>query len=203
MLELDNLVRIDKNLVKPASFTAARAFMDDPETIYLIPDEKKRKNLHYAFEYYLQVTRFGHEEAYTTSPQCEGVAIWAHSEHKVPFWAALTANPFSSLRCGWRFITHEFEATRTATNIKKKYAPALHMYLSLLAVDPSQQGKGFASVLIKPMLKRLDESHLPAYLETQNLKNVNMYEHFGFKLVYQTALSDGNLPIYAMLREAR
>jgi hypothetical protein len=34
------------------------------------------------------------------------------------------------------------------------------------------------------------------------LKNVNMYEHFGFKLVYQTALSDGNLPIYAMLREA-
>ena len=203
MSELNSLVKVDKTLVRRAGITAARAFMDDPETLYLIPDEKKRLNLHYAFEFYLRVAGFGNEEAYTTSPQCEGVALWAHSEHKIPFWAALRANPFPSLRCGWRFISCQFEANRIATDIKKKYAPARHMYLALLAVEPVHQGKGFASLLLNPMLKKLDASHIAAYLETQNMKNVRMYEHFGFKLVNETILYDGHYPIYAMLRAAR
>lgn len=202
MSGFENLIPVDKKLVKPAAITVARAFKDDPETIYLIPDEKKRENLRYALEFFISIARFGQEEAYTTSLECEGVALWSHSDHKMPFWAAFTANPFPSLRCGWRFISRQVEANHVAVDIKKKYAPARHIYLSLLAVDPSHQGKGFASALLKPMLKRLDENSMPAYLETQNMKNVKMYEHFGFKLVYETALYDGNYPIYAMLREA-
>jgi GNAT superfamily N-acetyltransferase len=201
MIGFDNLVRIDSKLAKPASFTAARAFADDPETIYLIPDKKKRINLHFAFEYFLRIAVYGHEEAYVTSPQCEGVAIWASSENNVPFWAALTANPIPSLKCGWRFISHQIETNRLAIKIKKQYAPSRHMYLALLAVDPAHHGKGHASALLKPMLARLDKEHLPAYLETQNMKNVAMYQHFGFKLVYETVLPKTTLPMYCMLRE--
>ena len=53
-------------------------------------------------------------------------------------------------------------------------------------MDPAQQGKGFASALLKPMLARLDEENMACYLETQNMKNVAMYQHFGFKLVHET-----------------
>ena len=201
MSGFENLIAVDKKLVKPAAITAARAFRDDPETVYSIPDEKKRENLRYAFEYFMSIYKFGNEEAYATSPECEGVAVWVPSEHRMPFWAGLTANPFPSLRCGWRFISHQVEANRVAINIKKQHAPARHMYLALLAVDPVHQGKGFAGALLKPMLKRLDAERLPAYLETQNMKNVAMYEHFGFKLVHETSLFDGNYPIHAMLRE--
>ncbi|MBN1367330.1 MAG: GNAT family N-acetyltransferase [Dehalococcoidales bacterium] len=203
MFEMDGLVKIEKNLVRPASVTVARAFMDDPETVYLIPDEKKRENLHHAFEFFISISQLGNEEAYTTSPACEGVALWSSSEHRMPFWAVLSANPFPSFRCGWRFIFCQMEANRIAENIKTKYAPVRHMYLALLGVDPSHQWKGFASALIKPMLKKLDESRLAAYLETQNMKNVSMYEHFGFKLVYHTEVLNGNSHIYAMLRDAR
>jgi ribosomal protein S18 acetylase RimI-like enzyme len=201
MIGFDNLVPIDKNLVKPASLTATHAFIDDPETVYLIPDEAKRINLHYTFEYYLRVTVFGKGEAYTTSSQCEGVAIWAHSEQKIPFWVTIRANPFLPLRCGWRCVSHYMKANRITLEIKKQYAPPRHMYLALLAVDPAYQGKGHASALLKPMLARLDQEHLPAYLETQNMKNVAMYQHFGFKLVYETVLPKTTLPIYCMLRE--
>lgn len=203
MVELDNLVNVDKNLLKAASITAARAFADDPEIICLIPDERKRTNLRYAFEYYLKTHILGNGEAYTTSPQCEGVAVWLYSENKLPFWAAIKANPFPSLRCGWRFITHQMEANHTAIQIKKQYAPTRHMYLALLGVDPIYQGKGFASVLLKPMLERMDKSHLPAYLETQNMKNVAMYQHFGFKLVYETVMPKTTFPMYCMLREVQ
>jgi GNAT superfamily N-acetyltransferase len=201
MIGLDNLVRIDNKLVKPASFTAARAFADDPEMVYFIPDKRKRTNLHYAFEYFLRIGIFGKEEAYTTSLNCEGVAIWAYSEQKIPLMALIKANPLPTLRCGWRFIFHQMEANRLAIKIKKQYAPSRHMYLALLAVNPAYQGKGYASALLKPMLHKLDEAHLPCYLETQNMKNVAMYQHFGFKLVHETVLPNTTFPMYCMLRE--
>jgi predicted GNAT family N-acyltransferase len=62
------------------------------------------------------------------------------------------------------------------------------------------QGKEFASLLLNPVLARLDAARLPCCLETQNLKNVALYRHFGFKVVHET-LFDKTIPIYAMLRE--
>ncbi len=203
MPNLDHLVSINESLVKPASLTAAHAFIDDPETIYLIPDPKRRINIHYAFEYYINLNILSGGESYVTSPQCEGVALWSSSENKISFGKTLFANPMLVFRCGWRYISRQLEANRIATEIKKKYAPTKHMYLSLLAVDPPQQGKGFASALLKPMLARIDESHLPAYLETQNTKNVAMYEHFGFNMVHHATLFDGCCHLYAMVRDAR
>ena len=198
---MDSLVKLDEKLVAPASLTAARAFKDDPETAYLIPDVNKRENTQYAFRYLLKIAVVGGEEAYVSSPQCEGVALWARSDNKMPFRAWLSANPLSALRCGWRFISHQMEANRIAQDIKKKYAPPKHMYLALLGVEPVHQGKGFASKLLKPMLARLDKENLAAYVETQNTKNVKMYEHFGFKLVYDVATLNGVGHLYAMVRE--
>ena len=203
MPNLDNLVSINKSLVKPASFTAAHAFIDDPETIYLIPNPKRRISIRYGFEYYMRLNILAGGESYVTSPQFEGVALWSYSVKKISFSKTLAANPLLTLRCGWRYISYQLEANRIATEIKKKYAPAKHMYLSLLAVDPPQQGKGFASALLKPMLKKIDESHLAVYVETQNTKNVAMYEHFGFNLVNHITLFDGCCHLYAMVRDAR
>ena len=201
---MDNLVSLDKSLVKKASQTCANAFADDPETVYLIPDEKKRANLHFAFAYFLRMSLIEKTEVYTTSPDCEGVAMWTLSEKKTPWWIIFPiflVNPFLPLRCGWRYIWRMISFNRFAEKIKKQYAPRPHEYLALLAVDPVQQGKGFASRLLRPMLERLDKQKLPAYLETQNMKNVNMYRHFGFELVYETTFPRTTLPLYIMVRK--
>jgi GNAT superfamily N-acetyltransferase len=198
---MSNPIRLPESLVNKASITCANAFIDDPETIYLIPDKKKRENLKYAFVYYLRMSVAERAEICTTSPNCEGVAIWTESEGKTPWWTIFSINPFPPLRCGWRYILHEMTFYRFAHKVKKQFAPFPHKYLALLAVDPSQQGKGFASQLLKPMLEKLDKQHLPTYLETQNLKNVNMYRHFGFELVYENTLPHTTLPMYVMVRK--
>jgi len=198
---MSNLIRLPKSLVHKASVTCANAFVDDPETVYLIPDKKRREYLKYAFVYYLRMSIAERAEIYATSPNSEGVAIWSHSDSKTPWWAIFSINPLLPLKCGWRYIWHEIIFYRLAHKIKKQYAPFPHKYLALLAVDPSQQGKGFASQLLKPMLEKLDNQHLPCYLETQNLKNVNMYQHFGFELVFKTTLPHTSLPIYIMVRK--
>jgi ribosomal protein S18 acetylase RimI-like enzyme len=200
---LNKLTRIDRTLVNPASHTCASAFINDPYTAYSIPDEKKRVNLHYGFAYYLRSMVTGIGEGYAISSACEGVAVWQDSAKKEPFWQILRGgNPFLPLRCGWQFAWREIAMNRFCEKIKKAHAPASHMYLALLAVAPEHHGKGYASALIIPMLKRLDEERLACYLETQNQKNVTMYQHFGFQLVKESIVPGIGLPIYAMLRKA-
>ena len=91
---------------------------------------------------------------------------------------------------------------RQCEKLRRKYAPPRHLYLGLLAVAPEHQGKGHASALLKPMLKKLDEEKMACYLETQNLKNIAIYQHFGFKMVHETCIPGSDYPLYLMLREA-
>jgi GNAT superfamily N-acetyltransferase len=191
-------------MIPRAAAACARAFENDPYIHYFIPDEKKRKNLHYSFEFYMRMAIFSGAEAYTTSPECEGLALWVSSDMKEPWNAYIHAgNPFLPLRCGLRYILGEMRINRFCEKLKKKLAPKPYKYLALLGVDPVYQGKGLASVLLKPMLKRFDEEGLPTYLETQNLKNVGMYSHFGFEKVYEGIFPGTPTPLFAMLRKPK
>ena len=77
-----------------------------------------------------------------------------------------------------------------------------HWYLSMLGVDPSSQGRGYGSALLKAGLARCDADGLPAYLESSNPKNVPLYERFGFEVLGRIAPGDfpGLIP---MLRPPR
>lgn len=74
------------------------------------------------------------------------------------------------------------------------------MFLSPVAVDPTYQGKGYASKLIRPMLNRLDHHNLPCFLQTVNEKNVGLYKHYGFEVVEETKLPKTDLIVWSMLR---
>jgi GNAT superfamily N-acetyltransferase len=198
----ESLMKIDESLVAPASITCANAFEGDPMTIWMIPDEKKRGNLRYAFEMILNIAVMGGAEAYTTSPDCEGVAIWMPAGTKQSLSMLLQAGyPYLPLRCGWRYFILDTRSMSLCERLKKKYAPRRHCYLAALAVSPAHQGKGIASALIKPMLAKLDEDQTPCYVETQNMKNVAMYQHFGFKLLHETHMPGGDYPVYLLLRQ--
>jgi GNAT superfamily N-acetyltransferase len=197
------LIRIDKNLIPVAAASAARAFEDDPYTVNVIPEKKKRANLKLAFQFYMRFALYEGAEGYTTSPACEGVAIWSNPENKRHSWGSFlhAGNPFLPLRCGLRYVITEMRVNSFCANIKKIYAPKSHIYLALLAVDPVRQNKGIASVLINPLLEKCDREGLPCYLETQNVKNVSMYNHFGFEKVYEGIFPGTHSPVFGMLRK--
>ena len=56
-------------------------------------------------------------------------------------------------------------------------------YLEYLAVDPSKQGLGLGSLILKESLKMIDELGEAAYLESSNPKNMSLYERFGFRFL--------------------
>ncbi len=85
----------------------------------------------------------------------------------------------------------------------EKYHPTEpHWYLPLIGVDPSQQGKGIGSALMKHALETIDRDHLPAYLESSNPKNISLYERHGFEVTGEIQVGSSP-PMRPMYRAAR
>jgi GNAT superfamily N-acetyltransferase len=75
-------------------------------------------------------------------------------------------------------------------------------YLPWLGVDRSAQGQGLGARLLSETLGRVDDTHLPAYLESPNPRNVSLYSRHGFETV--ATIQIGECPIMTcMLRQAR
>lgn len=65
-----------------------------------------------------------------------------------------------------------------------KYHPSgPHWYLPLIGVDPSQQGNGIGSALMKHALIPCDRDGTLAYLESSNPRNISLYERHGFEVI--------------------
>ena len=56
-------------------------------------------------------------------------------------------------------------------------------YLPLIGVDPSCQGRGYGSALLKYALEQCDRDGTVAYLESTSEKNIPLYERHGFEIL--------------------
>lgn len=76
-----------------------------------------------------------------------------------------------------------------------------HWYLPLIAADQQWIGKGLGALLMRHALRRCDEEHMPAYLESSNPRNIPFYERFGFRVIGE--IQCGSAPLMTpMLRPA-
>jgi len=76
-----------------------------------------------------------------------------------------------------------------------------HWYLPWLGVDAASQGTGLGGMLLAQCLKAVDESAMPAYLETPNPRTIPFYERHGFRVTGSTQTEECP-PVTFMLREA-
>jgi GNAT superfamily N-acetyltransferase len=77
-----------------------------------------------------------------------------------------------------------------------------HWYLPWFGVDAAHQGRGLGGQLLKACLTVVDDSHLPAYLETPNPRNIPFYERHGFAVTGH-AQAGSCPPVAFMLRASR
>ncbi len=202
--QLEQLVKLEKAQIKPASLMLARAFHDDPVVKYAFPElGGNDPKLPYSYEFILRLgLRYGH--TYTTSSRLEGVAIWTRIiSPYTSIWRMLFSGAFlAAMKMG---IKTGLRMQPISKNLDKKHneiISGIHWYLQLLGVDPAYQGKGFASRLLNGMLARIDEDCLPCYLETELEENVPIYQHFGFKTIEEYPIPDTPVKMWLMLRPA-
>lgn len=76
-----------------------------------------------------------------------------------------------------------------------------HWHLGPVAVEPALQHAGIGSRLLEQFCATVDEDGVAAYLETDELASVRLYERFGFQVIGQEPILGA--PNWFMLRSAR
>ena len=75
-----------------------------------------------------------------------------------------------------------------------------HCHLEAIGVSPERQGQGVGSLLLRHFCAYVDQLKQAAYLETDQPKNVRLYERFGFNVVEEASVL--SLPNWFMWRDA-
>src|SRR5262245_2063251 len=179
-----HVVQLTEQHIEVAGETLARGFLNDPLTVYMIPDKHERARL--LPSHFTPFVRYGHlfGEVFTT-PALDAVAIWLPS-------AAAEITPDRAARSGLDQIEAaigsaawgRFDRVMAyAEQLHHSAEPGPHWYLPVIGVDPSRQQHGVGTALLRTMLSRADAEGLPCYLETYQPTNVRFYERNGFTIV--------------------
>jgi GNAT superfamily N-acetyltransferase len=184
---------------------ATRAFIDDKYFRYLMPDERVRaRALPLLFSSQL---RHSGDHAHTVVARDEsgdivGVSLWVEPGAWPPPISLQLAQMPSSLRALYRHPQTLRRAGTYLRTILKVHPKELNWYLPLLAVDPSVQGQGAGTELMRDGMARMETDGVGGYLETQKEQNHAFYNRFGYQLRDTLhPLPDGP-PYYTMWRPA-
>jgi ribosomal protein S18 acetylase RimI-like enzyme len=183
---------------------AARALHDDPLFAHLAPDQRlRRRGMPVYFRANLGATaRLEVTTVARRQGRVVGVASWVPPGRYPLSPGNQVRQALGALRAlvlRPRSIPDGFRMLRA---IERVHPHEPHWYLSLLAVDPAQQGHGIGAALIEDGLARADDG-LPAYLETSNPKNLAWYRRFGFQIEQELRIDAAKPGIWTMRRPVR
>lgn len=189
-MKSNKVIRLERSQMEKASQVSARAFMNDPMFSYLTPEaqQSRFKALEWLATEALECCfLYGH--VYTT-PELKGVAAWLPPERssfgtiqllQLIWQLRLYLLPF---KCGWDKLERWLSLLKMTENYHQQdMATQSHWYLASMFVDPSCQGQGVGSTLLKPILRKASAEKLPCYVVTFTEQAVNFYQKNGFEVI--------------------
>ncbi len=191
--------------VESAAEVLSQAFINDPLCAYMLPRTHSRLNtLRKFFRAYANVS-IQNQHGYGVGDPLVGIAFWLPPTQedvsisiralKLFLPLLFTGYPVGYLRA--RMIIKQTELMR------RKYAAQPHYYLDNLGILPAEHGKGWASLLIRPILEKADTGGVMAYTDTVTQANVPLYEHFGFQVMEKFTVEDTGITVWSLRRPGR
>ncbi|MDO5504322.1 MAG: GNAT family N-acetyltransferase [Actinomycetia bacterium] len=172
----------------------AAAFAASPTFQWIFPDAVRRPALMRAF--FTGTIRHAHPPGRGTlvaeqGGRIIGVAAWVPpGRWKPPWWRGILIMP-GILRAGDRRSLQTFGERGPGVDeaLTTVHPTEPHWYLAALATDPTAQGAGAGSALIRAGLLRADDQRIPTYLECEE-HLIGYYESFGFGVVHECPMPD-------------
>lgn len=129
-----------------------------------------------------------------------GGAVWfPPGAYGTAVHAALLELPLALAAFGTRIGT----ASRADAEMRRRHPAQPHWYLNLIGVEPDRAGRGIGSALLTHRLPVIDAEHAGAYLESSSMRNVPLYERFGFVVTDEVRFVPGAPPVWPMWRAPR
>jgi ribosomal protein S18 acetylase RimI-like enzyme len=205
MKTTDTLITLQEAQYKQVSEMIGRAFFHDPLILYTIPNEEERTR-HLSTLYDAVVRYILRHGVITCTPDLRSAACWLPpGQTGIRTWGLIRLGLLSTLfqfrlKTLHHYLNGMIQAEPAMGKQHKLIMPGPHWYLSILAVDPVYQGQGLGSQLLHAGTVRADAANLPCYLDTATVRNVQLYQHFGFQVVHEEDVEGTNLHVWNMLR---
>src|SRR5262245_47927502 len=165
-------IPLDPSQADELAMVLSRAYYEEPQFRYLMPDERTRLSLLPGlFRVAIRASQL-YGQIYTTQ-SVDGGALWIGPGD------VLTAERM--MRTGFPTIPIAWERTSVERcislglyldEVHERLIRGRHWYLLALGVEPSKQKAKISGTLIEPLLSRADSDGLPCYLETFNERNL-------------------------------
>ena len=166
--------KLDPSQLEAASNALMMGFSTDPFQRWLMPDPTiyyknfKKWTINTCKQSFLEEGVFGDENNY-------GTAVWFPPGFDIDF--ADVSETYKEIPKDRKAETFKMFEMMGESRVHDAW------YLEYLAVDPSKQGSGLGSLILKESLKVIDELGEAAYLESSNPQNMSLYERFGFRFL--------------------
>ncbi|HST17658.1 MAG TPA: GNAT family N-acetyltransferase [Gaiellaceae bacterium] len=192
------IVRLEPERYGEASAVLARAFLDDPAWVWLIPEAARRERLlPPLFRAGFDVTA---ADVWSTAGPVRGAARWLPpGRPAVRIAATLRALVTTPARLGR--ATGVFLAYGRAVELMRmEVAGGPHWYLAGIGVDPGEQRHGVGGALLRPGIEGAERAGLPAVLLTNNEANISFYARHGFEVEREGETPRGGPRAWAMVK---
>jgi len=198
------LYRLTKKDIPKAVECLKDAFKNDPLWTEVFKNDPDKDHALSAFFMIplLYGMKFG--KVYATSPEIEGVAVWAPGKYaNMTMWGML--------RCGALSYGTKFgkETVRNLSIVSQQLGPARkrlmknkpYIYLMIIGVSSAAQEKGVGSKIMDTIKEECARECLHLYLETEKEENIAFYEKHGLTVLQKIVLPKINLPMWQMSRQ--
>jgi GNAT superfamily N-acetyltransferase len=183
MAEKVKVARLTDAQIGIAAEVLARFLNDQPvASIFGDDPEERMRKFREGYAPLLQYCcAHGHPHVATIGSKLVGVALWMpphgsratpeeEREYGLDLIPATFGKPVESLRPLGNLLRD--------LHVREMKGP--HWFLGAVMIDPTQQGKGIASALMRSILARADEGHLPCYTDTIRPEMVSFFRRHGF-----------------------
>lgn len=175
------------------------AFMDDPVSRWVFPDEEHRRGVHARFFGIFLDQSLRHGWVDVTGDR-SAAALWLPvtgdeaepDEEAGEEFGRRLAETAGNERAG---------TIGELTSLVHPVEP--HHYLPIIGVAPGRQGSGLGRILLTRALDRCDSEGVPAYLEASSDRSRALYERLGFVFTGTTVDLPGGPHMWPMWREPR
>jgi ribosomal protein S18 acetylase RimI-like enzyme len=200
---MNDVYNLNMKDAEQASKILGKAFFNYPTFEYLFPNANIRKRNIVRVISFLLKCGIIHGEVLAPSNRLQGISVWYKSDNlNFPFRSVVKAGFFNLF-----FSMNPFTMSKFISlgNKKKRNRNSVlqgnYYFLDMIGIDPAQQSKGYAKLLIETKLKSIDQEHIACYLETSNIRNVDYYKKYGFHCIHEYSIN--GCKSFCMIRDPK
>ena len=200
-MNVKDLYKLEKTDIEAGAEVLAKSFYDYPMFQYILGDKLNKDNMLIFLKFLLKYSIL-YGEAYACSSNMEGIIMYADfKKYNMGLIRSIRCGALSFGTFGGDTAKRFNEFDNLSKKVHNKCIQDLHRYIVLIGVDPEKQGSGYGSKLLRPVLEDAKQKGLPVFLETHGEHNVEIYKHYGFKVVSTDVIPGSDIVQYAMLTD--